>query len=80
MLSSQKPNITPFVQKAYLDYFQVKLRDQGKRWAPHKACKTCIETLRSWTQGQKVHLQFEILMIWRKQKTMLMIVIFAWLM
>ena len=45
MLGSQKRNITPFVQKAYLGYFQVKIGDQGKSWAPHKAYKAFVETL-----------------------------------
>ena len=53
MLASQKRNITPFEQKTYLGYVQVKLKDQDKSWAPHKACKICVETLRSWAQGKK---------------------------
>ena len=68
MLASQKRNITPFVRKAYLVYFQVKLRDQDKSWAPHKVYKTSVETLRSWTQVKKVQLQFGMPMIWREQK------------
>ena len=59
MLSSQKRSITPFMQKAYLGYFQVKLGDQDNSWAPHKACKTYVETLQSWTQEKKFSYNFE---------------------
>ena len=38
--------VTDFVKQAYLAYFEVKLGDQDKSWAPHIACKTCIEHLR----------------------------------
>ena len=53
VLASEKRNIIPFVQKAYLGYYQVKLGDHDKSWAPHKACKTCVETLPPWTQEKK---------------------------
>ena len=33
-------------QKAYLSYFGVKLGDQDKPWAPHLACRSCVEHLR----------------------------------
>ena len=52
MLASQKRNITRFAQKVYLGDVQVKLGNQDKIWAPHKAWKTCVETLKFWTQGK----------------------------
>ena len=54
-----KRNIAPFAKKAYLGYVQVKLGDQDKSWAPHKAYKTCVETLRSWIQGKKFSYNLE---------------------
>ena len=56
------------MKKAYLSYFKMKLGDQDKSWAPHAVCKTCVEMLRSWTQGKNVQMNFGIPMIWREQK------------
>ena len=67
-LSAQRKNITPFIKQAYQAYFKVPLGDQDKTWAPHKACSTCVETLRAWTQGKPKQMRFGIPMIWREQK------------
>ena len=72
-LSSQQCEITNFVKKVYFAYFKVKLGDQDKSWAPHKVCKSCMESLRYWSQGKDRHLKFGIPMIWREQKIMSMI-------
>jgi hypothetical protein len=61
----RKP-ISDFVKKAYLAYFGVKLGDQDKIWAPHIACKTCIEHLRQWTNGKRKNLKFGVPMVWRE--------------
>ena len=68
MLGSQNCLITVFVKQTYYSYFKLKLGDQDKSWAPHTVCKTCIETLRSWTQQKKVQMKFGIPMVWREQK------------
>ena len=67
-LSSQRREITNFVKNLYFAYFKVKLGDQDKSWAPHKVCKSCVESLRYWSQGKDRHLKFGIPMIWREQK------------
>ena len=41
---SQRMNISDFVM-VYLAYFQVRLGDQDKSWAPHQVCKHCVENL-----------------------------------
>ena len=46
MTTKQRLPITDFVKKAYLAYFEVKLGDQDKKWAPHKVCGACVATLR----------------------------------
>ena len=65
-LETQRRNITDFVKRVYLAYFKVPLGDQDKRWAPHKVCKTCVETLRSWSQGKNAKLKFGVPMVWRE--------------
>ena len=67
-LHKQRQQITAFVQKAYREYFDMKLGDQDKSWAPHVVCKTCLEGMRSWSKGVKKSIGFGIPMIWRKPK------------
>jgi hypothetical protein len=45
VVKKQKRNITPFVKNLYFAYFQSKLGDHDKKWAPHVVCKTCAENL-----------------------------------
>ena len=63
-LKQQRSNINDFVKKAYQAYFSLKLADQDKDWAPHIACRKCVETLRGWTKGKR-HMPFGIPMVWR---------------
>jgi len=63
--AKQRQNITSFVKQVYHAYFQVKLGDQDKSWAPHKVCKYCVESLRLWSKGKKKALTFAIPMVWR---------------
>ncbi len=65
-LSVDRKNITRFVKHAYQAYFEVKLGDQDKSWAPHTVRKTCVEYLRRWTKGAKTSLKFGIPMVWRE--------------
>ena len=50
VMGKQKRHITDFVKSTYEAYFDMRLGDQGK-WALHIVCKTCVETLCSWTNG-----------------------------
>ena len=45
-----RKSITDFVQKAYYAYFEIKLGDQKKPWAPHVVCKISFETMDKWNQ------------------------------
>ena len=67
MMKEQKRNINYFVKRAYKAYFDMKLGHQNKPWAPHLACKTCVESLRGWTKG-KLRLNFAVQMVWREPK------------
>ena len=48
----KRRNILLFVKHAYKAYFQVPLRDQDKKWAPHIVCHNCEEMLRDWMKGK----------------------------
>ena len=52
-VSKQRQRITDFVKKAYLAYFEVKLGDQDKNWAPHQVCRICAENLGQWTKQKR---------------------------
>ena len=67
-LPPQRRNINRFIKKIYLVYFGVPLGDQDKIWAPHQVCTTCVETLRSWSQGKNAKLKFGVPMVWREPK------------
>ena len=49
-------------EKGIQNIIDIKLGRQGKFWAPHINCKTCVETLRSQTNGK---LKFDVPMVWR---------------
>ena len=66
-VAKQRLQVNDFVKKAYYAYFDMKLGDQDKAWAPHIVCKTCVETLRQWTKGTKA-MSFGIPMIWREPR------------
>jgi len=59
-------------------YFDKKLGDQGKRWAPHKVCKNCTETLRFWTQGKIKKCDSECLWFGESPRTTMTIATSAW--
>lgn len=68
MIIKQQLNITDFVKKVYFAYFDLKLGDQDKVWAPHKVCKRCVEDLRNWSRDKKKAFRYAIPMVWREQK------------
>jgi hypothetical protein len=60
--------IDSFVKELYFSYFQLKVEDQDKSFAPHIACNTCIEGLRYWYDGKRKAMPFAISIQWREQK------------
>jgi hypothetical protein len=56
------------VKKLYFSYFQLKVGDQDKSFAPPTACNTCVEGLRYWYDGKRKAMPFAIPMQWREQK------------
>ena len=67
-LKHDRKAISDFVEQSYLAYFELKLGDQDKSWAPHISCKTCIEPLQQWTNHKRKGLKFAIPMVWREPK------------
>ena len=63
MPKHQRKGIADFVKLSYFAYFDVKLGDQDKPWAPHKVCKTCVENLRLWKNGKLKGLRFGVPMV-----------------
>ena len=76
-ITGQRINISTIVKQAHSAYFKIKLGDQGKAWAPHKVCISCVEGLRMWTKGTRDKLPFSIHMVWREQTSFGLIVTFV---
>lgn len=64
--ADRKQAISTFIKQCYFAYFGCKLGDQDKPWAPHIVCKTCVENLRFWFNGQRKSMPFGVPMIWRE--------------
>ena len=65
---AQRQNVTKLVKNVYYAYFGIKVGDQGQTWAPHNVCRSCIESLRRWSNGKQNSLAFGIPMVWREPK------------
>ena len=68
ILPDRQAKITDFVKKAYHAYFEVKVGDRGKPFAPHICCKTCVENLRDWRNKNRKSMPFSVPMVWREGK------------
>ena len=68
VLPNHQSKTIDFVNKAYRDYFGVKLVDQDKSFAPHVYYKTCGENLRVWKNGKRKSILFAIPVVWRERK------------
>ena len=65
--ANQKKSITSKVKKAYHAYFECKVGDQDKPWAPHICCATCTTQLSQWLNGKRPSMPFAVPMVWREQ-------------
>lgn len=63
----QRMQVDPFVRNGNYAYFEMKLGDQDKVWAPLIISKTCVEILCHWTKGMKT-MHFGIPVIWHESK------------
>ena len=55
------------MKQCYHAYFDCKLGDQDKSWAPHIVCKSCVENLRQWYNDKSKWMPFGVPVIWREQ-------------
>ena len=73
---AQRRTITSLLRTAYFHYFDCKIGDQDKSWAPHICCKPCYNGLTALFNGKKSGFQ---LCSWfgESRETTHMIVIFV---
>ena len=65
---AQRRTITSLLRTAYFQYFDCKIGDQGKSWAPHICCKPCYNGLTAWFSGKKVAFNFAFPMVWKEPR------------
>ena len=63
---AQRRTITSHLKTAYFHYFDCKIGDQDKSWAPHICCKPCYNGLIAWFNGKKAAFNFAVPMVWRE--------------
>ena len=61
----RKFSITPTIKKAYLLYFDCKVRNQNKKSAPHVFYTTCSSKLNAWVKGKGRCMPFGVPKVWR---------------
>ena len=61
--ASRKCSITASIKKAYCLYFDCKVGDQDKKWAPHVCCTTFPSKLNAWVNGKGL-MPFGVPMVW----------------
>ena len=60
--------ITSLLRTAYFHYFDCKIGDQDKSWAPHICCKPCYNGLTAWFNGKKAAFNFAVPMVLREPR------------
>ena len=63
MMAKYRFNVRDFTTRAYEAYFNMKLGDQDKFWAPHKVCKHCTKMLHFCTPGKDSLMWFRVPMV-----------------
>ena len=65
---AQRRTVTSLIRTAYFHYFDCKISDQDKSWAPHICCKPCYNGLTAWFNRKKAAFNFAVPMVWREQR------------
>ena len=63
---AQRRTITSLLRTAYFHYFDCKIGDQDKFWAPHICCKPSYNGLTAWFNGKKAAFNFAVPTGWRE--------------
>jgi hypothetical protein len=59
----QQNNKTNVIKNVYNEYIGINFGDQDKSWAPHIACRSCVEILQNWKQCKRLSMPFGIPMV-----------------
>ena len=65
---AQRRTFTSLIRTAYFHYFDCKIGDQDKSWAPHICGKPCYNGLTAWFNGKKAAFNFAVPMVWREPR------------
>ena len=65
---AQRRTITSLLRTVYFHYFDCKIGDQDKSWAPHIYCKPCYNGLTAWFNDKKAAFNFAVSMVWREPR------------
>ena len=65
---AQRRTITSLLRTAYFHYFDCKIGDQDKSWAPYICCKPCCNGLTAWFNGKKAACNLAVPMVWREPR------------
>ena len=66
--AAQRRTITSLLETANFHYFDYKIGDQDKSWAPYICCKPCYNRLTAWFNGKKAAFNFAVPMFWREPR------------
>ena len=70
--------IDSFVKKLYFSYFQLKVGDHDKSFAPHTTCNTCVEGLHYWYDGEGRQCRLQYPCNGASRRIITMTAIFVW--
>ena len=65
---AQRRTITSLLRTTNFHYFDCKIGDQDKSWAPNICCKPCYNGLTAWFNGKKAAFNFAVPMVWREPR------------
>ena len=61
---AQRRTNTSLLRTANFHYFDCKIGDRDKSWAPYICCKSCFNGLTAWFNGKKAAFNFAVSIVW----------------
>ena len=65
---THRAKLSSRIMLAYAHYFECKVGDEDKEWAPHTRCNRCRTCLLFWFDGRRKKMPFGDPMMWREQR------------
>ena len=65
---AQRRTIISLPRTTYVHYFDCKIGDQDKSWAPHICYKLCYNGLTACLNAKKAAFNFAVPMVWREPR------------